>query len=145
MRYADLLLMYAEASYFSNDESEALDKLRMVRSRVNLTTDGSLSGDALRDAIWKERRLELALDQHRIYDLRRQKVNGQPRINQIFGPEGAFVNYNLNESTDEFELTNLGEDQAKGSTFDPDMHLLWPIPTSEIILSQGVILQNPGY
>lgn len=145
MRYADLLLMYAEASYFSNDESEALDKLRMVRSRVNLSTDGSLSGDALRDAIWKERRLELALEQHRIYDLRRQKVNGQPRINQIFGPEGAFVNYNLNESTDEFELTNLGEDQAKGSTFDPDMHLLWPIPTSEIILSQGVILQNPGY
>ena len=55
------------------------------------------------------------------------------------------MNYNLNESTDEFELTNLGEDQAKGSTFDSVMHLLWPIPTSEIILPQGVILQNPGY
>ena len=145
MRYADLLLIYAEASYFSGNETEAIDKMRMVRDRVNLTTDLSLTGDALRDAIWKERRLELALEQHRLYDLRRQKVNGVPRINQVFGPTGSFVQYNLNESTDQFELTNLGEDQAKGSTFDLSTHLVWPIPTSEIILSQGVIVQNPGY
>ena len=145
MRYADLLLMYAEASYFAGNPSEALDKLVMVRDRVNLSTDMSLSGDALRDAIWHERRLELALEQHRLYDLRRQKVNGEPRINTIMGPEGSFVQYNLNESTDEFELTNKSEDQAKGSTFDPGKHLLWPIPTSEIILSNGNIEQNPGY
>lgn len=145
MRYADLLLIYAEASHFSGNEAEAINKLRMIRDRVNLTTDNSLSGDALRDAIWKERRLELALEQHRIYDLRRQKINGVPRISQVFGPSGSFVQYNLNESTDEFELSNLGEDQSKGSTFDLNTHLLWPIPTSEIILSQGVITQNPGY
>lgn len=145
MRYADLLLIYAEASYFNGNISEALDKLEMVRDRVNLTTNMSLSGEALRDAIWKERRLELAMEQHRIYDLRRQKVNGVPRINTIMGPNGSFVNYNLNESTDSFELSNIGEDQAKGSTFDPNKHLLWPIPTSEIILSEGRITQNPGY
>ncbi len=145
MRYADLLLMYAEASYFAGNSSEALDKLKMVRDRVNLTTDMALSGDNLRDAIWKERRLELAMEQHRLYDLRRQKVNGVPRINSIMGSDGTFVQYNLNESTDAFELANNGEDQAKGSTFDPAKHLLWPIPTSEIILSGGSIKQNPGY
>lgn len=145
MRYADLLLIYAEASYFNSNEGEALDKLKMVRDRVNLPTDMSLAGEALRDAIWKERRLELALEQHRLYDLRRQKVNGEPRINQIFGPNGDFVVYNTVESTDEFELSNKREDQTKGSTFDPETHLLWPIPTSEIILSEGRIKQNPNY
>jgi len=145
MRYADLLLIYAEASYQNGNETEALDKLRTVRDRVSLSTDMSLSGTALRDAIWKERRLELALEQHRLYDLRRQRVNGEPRINQIFGPQGEFVLYNTQENTDSFELSNQGEDQAKGSTFNPDTHLLWPIPSSEIILSNGRIEQNPNY
>lgn len=145
MRYADLLLIYAEASYFSGAEGEALDALRQVRNRVRLETEGSLSGTALRDAIWKERRLELALEQHRLYDLRRQKVNGVPRIASIFGPDGAFVRYNMEESTDEFELSNIGEDQSKGITFDLNTHLVWPIPTSEIILSRGRISQNPNY
>ena len=145
MRYADLLLMHAEANYNIGNEAEALDKMKMVRDRVSLETDMSLTGTALRDAIWKERRLELALEQHRLYDLRRQMVDGEPRINKIFGPDGEFVKYNTEESTDEFELTNAGEDQAKGSTFDPSMHLVWPIPTSEIVLSRGKIVQNPNY
>ncbi len=145
MRYADLLLIYAEASYFDGNETEALNKLKMIRDRVSLATDMSLSGEDLRDAIWKERRLELALEQHRLYDLRRQKVNGEPRINQVFGPNGSFVKYNLTENTDQYELANKGEDQSKGSTFDPDKHLVWPIPNSEIILSQGKITQNPNY
>ncbi|GAB3657189.1 hypothetical protein GCM10028791_29500 [Echinicola sediminis] len=145
MRYADLLLMYAEASFHTGNESEAINALKQVRDRVELETDMSLSGDALRNAIWKERRLELALEQHRLYDLRRQKINGQPRIAQVFGPDGDFVVYNTQESTDPFELNNLREDQAKGSTFDPDTHLLWPIPSSEIVLSSGRIEQNPNY
>jgi hypothetical protein len=145
MRYADVLLMYAESSYFSGQEQAAKEALRQVRDRVNLATSMDLTGDALRDAIWKERRLELALEQHRVYDLRRQKVDGVPRITKIFGPNGEFVRYNLDANTDEFELSNTGEDQAKGATFDPSKHLLWPIPASEIILSRGMIQQNPNY
>ncbi|MEM6395133.1 MAG: RagB/SusD family nutrient uptake outer membrane protein [Bacteroidota bacterium] len=145
MRYADLLLIYAEASYFAGDEMSALNAMKQVRDRVQLETDMSLTGEALRDAIWKERRLELALEQHRVYDLRRQKINGVSRLATVFGPDGDFVRYNMEENTDEFELSNIGEDQAKGITFDINKHTVWPIPTSEIVLSRGMIVQNPNY
>jgi starch-binding outer membrane protein, SusD/RagB family len=145
IRYADLLLIHAEAAYFSGDESSALSSLKQVRDRVSLTTNMSLSGTSLRDAIWKERRLELALEQHRLYDLRRQKIDNVPRIALIMGPNGSFVKYNTEVSTDPFETTNLGEPQNKGINFNPAVHLLWPIPPAEIQLSQGNIVQNTGY
>ena len=110
-----------------------------------METDRSLSGNALRDAIWKERRLELALEQQRLFDLRRQKLNGEPRIASILGPNGTFVKYNTEVSTDSFETTNLGEPQNKGALFDVNVHMLWPIPPEEIQLSRGNITQNPGY
>lgn len=145
IRLADVILMHAEAAYFNDDETSAKNSLKLIRDRVELGTNMSLSGAALRDAIWKERRLELALEQHRLYDIRRQKINGVPRIALILGPNGSFVKYNTEESTDPFETTNLLEPQDSGSLFDPNIHLLWPIPPEEIQLSRGNIVQNPGY
>lgn len=145
LRYADVLLMHAEAAFFNGDENTAKASMQMVRNRVQLTTDMSLTGTALRDAIWKERRLELALEHHRLFDLRRQKINGVPRIALLMGPDGSFVHYNTNVSTDPFETTNLNEPQEKGIFFDANTHLLWPIPPEEIQLSRGNIVQNPGY
>lgn len=145
IRYADLLLIHAEAAYFNGNEEEAVNSLKEVRDRVNLETNLSLTGPELRDAIWKERRLELATELQRLYDLRREKINGVPRIEMIMGPDGSFVNYNLHENEDPFETTNMGESMDKGILFDPNIHLLWPIPPEEIQLSQGSITQNPGY
>ena len=145
LRYADLLLIHAEASYFAGDPVSAISSYKEVRDRVGLFTDIFLTGDELRDAIWKERRLELALEQQRIYDLRRQKIDGVPRIATILGPEGSFVKYNTEESKDQFETTNLQEPQDKGILFDVNKHLLWPIPPNEIQRSSGNITQNPGY
>jgi hypothetical protein len=145
IRYADLLLIHAEAAYFNGQEGVAKESLKEVRDRVELPTNMSLSGAALRDAIWKERHLELALEGHRLYDIRRQKVNGVPIIASILGPNGTFVQYNLT-SSDPFETTNNSvEFQTKGDLFDVSKHLLWPIPPEEIQLSQGKITQNPGY
>jgi len=145
LRLADVILMHAEASFFVGDEASAKNSIRMIRDRVNLDTNMSLSGSALRDAIWKERRLELALEQHRLYDLRRQKIGGVPRIALILGPNGSWVKYNTEVSTDPFETTNLLESQDSGKLFNPNIHLLWPIPPEEIQLSRGKIVQNPGY
>ena len=145
IRLADVILFHAEAAYFNGDESAARNSLKLVRDRVSLDTNMSLTGPALRDAIWKERRLELANEQHRLYDIRRQKINGVPRISLILGPNGSFVKYNTEISTDPFETTNLKEPQDSGSLFDPNVHLLWPIPPEEIQLSRGNISQNPGY
>lgn len=145
LRLADVILIHAEAAYFNNDPTAAKNSLKLIRDRVNLTTNMSLSGTALRDAIWKERRLELALEQHRLYDLRRQKINGVPRIALILGPNGSFVKYNTEVSTDPFETTNLLEPQNSGTLFDPKIHMVWPIPPEEIQLSRGNIEQNPFY
>ncbi|WP_299664612.1 RagB/SusD family nutrient uptake outer membrane protein [uncultured Polaribacter sp.] len=145
IRLADVILMHAEAAYFDGDEAAALNSLKSIRDRVQLTTDMALSGEALRDAIWKERRLELALEHHRLFDLRRQKINGVPRIALLMGPNGSFVKYNTEISTDPFETTNLQESQDKGIFFDINTHLVWPIPPEEIQLSRGNITQNPGY
>ncbi len=145
LRFADVLLMHAEAAYFNNEPNVALTSLKRVRDRVTLPTDMSLAGTKLRDAIWKERRLELALEQHRLYDLRRQKIDGVPRIALVMGANGSFVKYNTDDNTDELELSNMNEAQNKGIYFDINTHLLWPIPPDEIQLSQGNIKQNPGY
>ncbi|WP_242204029.1 RagB/SusD family nutrient uptake outer membrane protein [Aestuariivivens insulae] len=145
IRLADVILFHAEAAFFNGDETAAKNSLKEVRDRVNLTTNMSLTGTALRDAIWKERRLEMALEQHRLYDIRRQKINGVPRIVSILGPNGSFVKYNTQVSTDPFETTNLLEPQNSGALFDPDIHMVWPIPPEEIQLSRGNITQNPGY
>lgn len=74
IRLADVLLMHAEACQQLGDEATAIASLNMVRTRaaVPLIQEGSVSGQALLDAIWHERRVELGLEGHRFFDLVRQ-------------------------------------------------------------------------
>ena len=69
IRYADVLLMAAEALNRGGiDDSKAQDYLNMVRDRAGLA-DVAVSGAALTDAILAERRVELAGEGHRFFDL----------------------------------------------------------------------------
>ena len=68
IRYSDVLLMHAEAAAQNGNESAALASLNAVRQRVGLN-DVNASGQALLDAIFHERRVELALEGHRFFDL----------------------------------------------------------------------------
>ncbi|MCC8409120.1 RagB/SusD family nutrient uptake outer membrane protein [Mucilaginibacter sp. UR6-1] len=146
LRLADVYLMNAEAAAMLQQPQQALQSLRIVRSRVNLNTDMTLTGWNLINAVRKERRLELALEGDRLYDIRRWKDQaGQPVINSIMGANGSFVRYNTQVSTDPYEKTNNNEPQNKGASFIAGTHNLWPIPTKEVIASQGRITQNPGY
>lgn len=93
IRYSDVLLMYAEAAYHKAMESEARDAVNLVRARAEGSTmplgsklgqtsgftydfftgasvpPVSEAGTALLDAIWKERRMELALEGIRYFDI----------------------------------------------------------------------------
>ena len=141
----DVLLMKAEVENALNNDAAAREALNQVRDRVNLDPVTS-SGKNLRDAIRLERRLELALEGNRLFDLRRWKDdNGKPAICNIMGQNGSFVRYNTVESTDEWELSNQNEASNKGYNFDEKRDLLFPIPNSEITMSNGSIKQNPGY
>lgn len=146
LRYADVLLMYAEACYETGDEANARTYVNQIRSRVGLAAITS-SGTALRDAIRNERHLELALENHRIYDIRRwTDDNGEKAICNIMGTNGTFVLWNTNEETaDPYEWSNQYESSDKGITFDKDRDLLFPIPLYEITQSNGSIAQNPGW
>ena len=118
IRYADVLLMNAEAANELGQTAQALASLELVRARARggnnailpkvTTTDQA----ALRNAIWHERRVELAMEFDRFFDLVRQG-----RAATVLGPLG-FV---------------AGKSE------------LWPIPQNEIDLSAGVLTQNPGY
>lgn len=68
MRYADLLLMYAEACAETGDDANAQTALNKVRTRVGLA-NVTATGNALKDAIFNERRLELAGENERYHDL----------------------------------------------------------------------------
>lgn len=145
LRYADILLMYAEVENALGNDAEARSALNQVRDRVNLDPVTS-SGTKLRDAIRLERRLELALEGSRLYDLRRwTDDNGKKAICNIMGPNGSFVKYNLEESTDEYEISNQNENSNKGYYFKEGRDELFPLPNSEITMSNGAIKQNPGY
>src|SRR6266699_123705 len=70
-RYADVLLMYAEAENEANGPALALDAVNQVRRRAGLPTLSGLSQDSLRTAIRRERSFELAFESKRVFDLKR--------------------------------------------------------------------------
>ncbi|MCT4586761.1 MAG: RagB/SusD family nutrient uptake outer membrane protein [Carboxylicivirga sp.] len=137
-RYADLLLLHAEAAWHNNNFGEAQNSVNAVRNRVGLGPIASSGDDLLLD-IYKERRMELAMEGHRYYDLKRQKglkYPNSPRLREVMED---FVDYNLNSNTD-YDSGN-----SAGSLFNENVHVLFPVPQVEIDLSEGLITQNSGY
>lgn len=121
IRYADVLLLAAEAHMMKStpDEGKTRDYINLVRDRVTLApVDAGLSGIALFDALVIERRLELAMEGHRYFDLIRWGMAGDVLVNQ---PQATSNN--------------------KGS-FEVGKHEYFPIPFQEIQRSGGILEQN---
>ena len=118
IRYADVLLLAAEAAAQTGDEVKARDYVNEVRARARRGASGDVlpdinkTGPALLDAIFRERRIELGLEGHRFFDLVRS------------GRAAA-------------ELGPLG--------YQEGVHNVFPIPASQIQASSGLLTQNPGY
>ncbi len=122
LRYADVLLMYAEAlnetGYVA--DGTAFTCLNLVRTRAGLASKTSINANAalevadqaaFRLAVEQERRVELAFEGHRWFDLVRTG-----RALTVLAPLGM---------------------QAD--------HVLFPVPQSQIDINPEVIKQNPGY
>jgi len=143
MRYAEVLLNAAEATneYFG-PTTEVYDWLKMIRSRAGITpgTNGlyglkaAMTKDEMREVIRHERRVELAFEEHRFWDVRRWKIAPQTE----------------NAETHGMEIT-----RAANGTFSyrvivirkhvfTDAMYFWPIPQSELTKSPALV-QNPGY
>ena len=110
MRYADVLLMYAESALHGT-AANADGAVNQLRLRAGL---GNKSGVTKND-IWQERRVELAMEHDRFWDLVRQG-----RAAQVMQASGK-------------------------TNFVAGKHELLPIPSVQIQLSGNKLTQNPGY
>lgn len=72
LRYAEVLLINAEAANELTQTAKAITDINLVRARAGLTATTAATQPDLRNAIWKERRVELAMEHDRFFDLVRQ-------------------------------------------------------------------------
>jgi hypothetical protein len=151
VRYADVLLMAAECEVEGGNLSLARDLVNEVRGRMADNPeywvrfdDGSLAAnyqislypnggpsdpfqtqEGAREAVRFERRLELALEGHRFWDLKRWGI-AKSTLNAYLESEGEKCGY------------------LKGAVFK-DRNIRHPIPQDERDISLGTLHQNPGY
>jgi hypothetical protein len=144
IRYAEVLLNYAEAKIEANDIDQSVyDAINAVRARANMPSipDG-LSQSELRDRVRHERRVELAFESLRLLDIRRWRIAekvmpGQPKLLRYSDPDGD----GYNRPTDDPNGTPILNIETR--YFDPAKDYLWPIHQSEIDVSK--IDQNAGW
>lgn len=129
-RYAEVLLIAAEALNEANGgpTAEAYQYINAVRARARNTPEGQqeypadlqagMSQQTFRDAVREERRIELAFEWKRWYDLKRWKM-----VPEAFKGAGSFEPH-----------TNVQEH-----------HALLPIPQEEIGRNANLLPQNPGF
>ena len=115
IRYADVLLMYAEVMYLLGDDGSGLAALNEVRARVDMPPVAALSTEP----IIHERDIELAFENHRWFDLVRWSFDASWGIDwdALLGP-GVFT---------------VGKNE------------FLPIPIDEIDVNNGALKQNPGW
>lgn len=155
MRYSDLLLMAAECEVEAGSLEKAREYVNMIRRRAgncaqgpdaagpiavaiddpNITqarykvgeyTAAWTDKNAAREAVYLERKLELALEGHRIFDLQRWG-NFKTVLNAYVAREKAVIPIMANASPVE------------------DKHVAFPLPETEVTRSNGAIKQNTGY
>jgi hypothetical protein len=143
IRLSDIYLMAAECAVETGDLPRALFLVNKVRARAALLPAKTVAGggvaaaykvspypafasaDYARSAVRMERRLELAMEGHRFFDLVRWGIAKQT-LESYFNFEGGYFNY------------------LKGITIEARDDY-FPLPQDQIDRSKGVLKQSPGY
>jgi hypothetical protein len=127
LRYADVLLMYAEAeNELAGPDVTVYNAVNAVRGRPSVNMPplpAGLSQDSMRARIYHERRIELALEGQRYFDLKRWRLD-RVIIPMIKDPSGAYRSFPLQDT-------------------------LWPVPQAEINIAISYhntgFTQTPGF
>ncbi len=147
IRYAEILLNYAEALNEHDNTagfSAIIAELDRLRNRANLRTFDTADRNLLRNKtemrnyIKRERRIELAFEEHRFWDLRRWK-DAETVLNKPV--KGMRI---TRDSSGNFIYTTF---DVENRAFDPKMYW-YPIPRKEILKYRNAgktIIQNPGW
>ncbi|MEO2073108.1 MAG: RagB/SusD family nutrient uptake outer membrane protein [Zunongwangia sp.] len=148
LRYAEVLLTYAEAKFEQGTLSqEDIDSsINLLRARVGMTPMSiralEQNGLNLGEEIHRERRIELALEGQRYFDLKRWKIaevlGNDVKGTNIHWLPNAEAAANLRTDSEGFLIAHTGR------TFDPERHYLWPIPLPQLERNPDLV-QNPGW
>jgi hypothetical protein len=131
MRYADVLLMYAEAKVaLGQADASALAALNLVRVRAGMPALAAITQADVR----YERRAELAFEGLRLFDIRRWGIAAQV----MPAPAVTGIDY-INAAG-----TKITAAQPASARAFPARAALWPIPQSELDLNKN-LKQNPGF
>lgn len=157
IRYAEVLLNYAEAKIELNEiDQSCLDAINEVRGRESVSMPPITAGKnqaEMREIIRRERKVELALEGHRLQDIRRWGIAedvmdgplyGRPNENYGYADlgippidENGNPNYNLVDYTDKLRVVEI-------RSFNPNRDYLWPIPQKDID-TNNQLEQNSNY
>jgi hypothetical protein len=135
IRYADVLLMLAEAINEQSGPGDSYSFVNQIRARAGLDPLSGLNKESFRTAVLKERRIELAFENHRWYDLKRTKSPAE--LATLLNAHGEFEK--SNPTTDRGGIPFSAGDYK----FEP-YEALFPIPANEILIKKD-LTQNEGY
>jgi hypothetical protein len=138
IRYADVLLMYAEAKAMQNQlDAATWDKtIKAIRQRagfndpaaLNFSNYAGLSNAAKTDLVRRERRSEMVLESQRIFDIRRWKTAETVMNGTLYGMKVG--------------NSHLVVDRR---VFNANKHYLWPVPQADIDMNQNLLPNNTGW
>ena len=139
IRYADVLLMHAEAKHeLGQFDATVWDQtIRKIRERAGFTTSSALnyptglSSDQITQLIRNERRIELALEGLRYYDIIRWKEGKTYLDGTIYGAK--------------FADGNSAYIRLDTRRFDENRDYLWSLPQSQMDLNKNLLPNNPGH
>lgn len=151
VRYAEILLNYAEARLEQGKLTQAdLDKtINLLRDRVGMKkmsiTEIEAAGLDLRTELRRERRIELALEGPRYFDIKRWQ-QGDLLAQDVKGMKKSLI-----ESFNQKYVTTIPVD-AEGyivvntnRVFTAPKHYLWPVPINQTQKNPALLPQNPGW
>ena len=135
-RYAEILLNDAEAAFESGNTAQALTDINQVRSRAGIAPLGAVT----RDAIHNERKVELALEGHRYWDVRRWRT----AVNDL-SIRWSGIRYILDGATGKFQIQIIPNVDGTSNIpqFRQENYYL-PITIARTANNPNLV-ENPGY
>jgi hypothetical protein len=152
IRYAEVLLTYAEAKIEANQIDQSVyDAINVVRTRAGMPTIATGKTQAeLRTIVRMERKVEFAFEGKRLYDIRRWKIAEQVLSGNLLGriPKGILASapaIDANGTPSYATVSNMDQMRVvEVRMFDKNKNYLWPIPQIEVSVNPK-LGQNPGY
>ena len=135
IRYAEVLLNYAEACLELREDDEARQTINLIRKRAGMPDIPSTeTGDALMEHYRNERKIELAYEQHRYFDIRRWMI----APDAIKPAQGIDIRYPYGAQEPTYEVIQVQERKWNDKSY------LMPIYLDEMN-KNNLLIQNPGY